>query len=320
MGASAFEGLIERHAATWPAALERAHATLEDCRRRDIFVLSFFDRRYPQRLRAIHDPPPLLFVRGSITALSDERLAAVVGTREPTSFGCSAAEELTATLASARWGVVSGLARGIDTVAHATALKHSTPTVAVMAGGLDRIYPKENTELADAIADRGGALVAEVPPGVPPHRSSFIARNRLQTGLSVAVIVAQTGIQGGTMHTVRHAAAQGRPLFCPRPLSKHAQNAGLWVLLGHPARELCTELPAWRNAQRLCERLGTGPLAQAVSRSHLDEFLDLLEFALDAPQTTPQPRWWPAAEPDTGRLRSEPAEADDQASLFAFVD
>jgi DNA processing protein len=320
MGAGAFESLVERHAATWPSALERARATLEDCHRRDIAVLGFFDERYPQRLRAIHDPPPLLFVRGSIAVLTDDRLAAVVGTREPTSFGCSAAEELTITLASARWGVVSGLARGIDTVAHSVALKHDAPTVAIMAGGLDRIYPKENTELASAIVDRGGALVAEVPPGVPPHRSSFIARNRLQTGLSVAVIVAQTGLQGGTMHTVLHAAAQGRPLFCPLPRSKHVQSAGLWVLLNHPARELCTELPAWRHAQRLCERLGTEPLAQAVSRSHLDEFLDWLEFALDAPQTTPQPRWWPAAEPAPVQLQGDPAEADEQASLFAFVD
>jgi DNA processing protein len=315
-----FEALISQHVAAWPAALARAYDTLEDCDRRDIRVLSLFDERYPQRLRAIHDPPPLLFVRGSSDALLNERMAAVVGTREPTSFGCSATEQLTSALASGGWGVVSGLAKGIDTVAHDVALRYGVLTVAVMAGGLDRIYPQENAMLAAAIVDSGGALIAEVPPGVRPQRSSFVARNRLQTGLAVAVVVAQTGVDGGTMHTVRHAATQGRPVFCAKPLSKHEKNAGLSVLLTSPARELCNELPAWGGSQRLCGRLGPQPLAKAIGRDELDDLLDWFEFALKAPQTTPETRWWPTPDADSAAGCYAPANYDEQSSLFALSD
>lgn len=322
LASSEFEVLMERHGAAWPAALARAHDTLEDCDRRGIHVLSFFDESYPQRLRVIHDPPPLLFVRGSTDVLLDERMAAVVGTREPTSFGCAAAAQITAALAREGWGVVSGLAKGIDTVAHGVALKHDASTVAVMAGGLDRVYPKENTKLAAAIVDSGGALIAEVSPGVAPRPSSFVARNRLQTGLSVAVVVAQTGVEGGTMHTVRHAATQGRTVFCAKPLSKHEQNAGLWVLLSSPARDLCNQLLAWSDSQRLCRRLGSQPLATAIGRDELDDLLDLCEFALTAPQMASETRWWPApAEAESASSASAALEDHYQrSSLFALVD
>ena len=319
---SELEALVDRHAPAWSRALAQAYDTLEDCDRRGIRVLSLFDEHYPQRLRAIHDPPPLLFVRGSNDALLNERMAAVVGTREPTSFGCSVAEQVTAALAREGWGVVSGLAKGIDTVAHDVALKHGAPTVAVMAGGLDRVYPRENTRLAAAIVDWGGALIAEVPPGVPPRASSFVARNRLQTGLSVAVVVAQTGVEGGTMHTVRHAATQGRAVFCAKPRSKHKQNAGLSVLLTSPARDLCGELPAWGDSQRLCRRLGPAPLAKAIRPGELEDLLDFCEFALNAPQTAPETRWWPT--PDAVASASDgcdvSADYDEQSSLFALAD
>jgi DNA processing protein len=315
-----FEALVDQHAPAWPAALARAYNTLEDCDRRGIGVLSIFDERYPQRLRAIHDPPPLLFVRGSGDALLNERMAAVVGTREPTSFGCSAAEQVTTALARGGWGIVSGLAKGIDTVAHEVALRHGAPTVAVMAGGLDRVYPRKNTKLAAAIVDRGGALIAEVPPGVSPRVSSFVARNRLQTGLSVAVVVAQTGVDGGTMHTVRHAATQGRTVFCAKPLSRHEQNAGLSVLLTSPARDLCNELPAWSDSQRLCRRLGSEPLAKVICPDELDDLLDLCEFALQAPQMAPETRWWPTSAAEVAVRCDAPADYDEQSSLFALID
>lgn len=316
-----FDALMERHAVAWPAALAQAHDMLEECDRHDIRVLSLFEERYPQRLRAIHDPPPLLFVRGATDLLCNERMAAVVGTRDPTGFGCAVAEQVTAALAREGWGIVSGLAKGIDTVAHNVALAHDAPTVAVMAGGLDCVYPRENTKLANAIADRGGALISEVPPGIPPRAPSFVARNRLQTGLSVAVVVAQTGVEGGTMHTVRHAAAQGRPVFCAEPLSTQEQNAGLSVLLSSPARDLCNELPAWSDSQRLCRRLGSEPLATAIDSDKLDDLLDLCEFALKAPQMAPETRWWAApADAAAVSVRDASADYDEQASLFALVD
>lgn len=235
---------------------------LEQCARRGVSVLAIFDKHYPQRLRAVHDPPPVIYCHGSVDALGTPRSVAVVGTREPTKFGCSATEEITEALAGAGWAVISGLAKGIDSIAHGAALKYHTPTVAVMAGGLDHIYPAQNKELAAAIVEQGGALVSEQRWGARPQRSSFVQRNRIQTGLAAAVIVAQTGTVGGTMHTVRYAAAQGRPVFCPVPHSAHEKNEGLRVLLNLPARELCGVLPAWKDAGRLCERLGNEPLAR----------------------------------------------------------
>jgi DNA processing protein len=310
-----FEALVERHAASWPAALARAHNILEDCERWDIRVLSLFDEGYPQRLLAIHDPPPLLFVRGAIEALRNERMVAVVGTREPTSFGYEATVQLTSALASDGWGVVSGLAKGIDTLAHSVALHQEVSTVAVMAGGLDSIYPRENAELAAAIVDSGGALIAEVAPGVRPQRSHFVARDRLQPALAVAVVVTQTGIEGGTMHTVRYAAAQGRPVFCATPFSEHEQSAGLSVLLNSPARELCDKLPAWADAGRLCRRLGSQPLARGVSRQEFDDMLDGLEFALEAQQA-------PIEAPHRAACKDESFldDYDERSPLFALVD
>lgn len=264
----------------WRAQLAVASEELERYTAGGVQLISFFDERYPPRLRVIHQPPPLLFVRGSLDALSEPRSVAVIGTREPTSFGVSAAEEITRALADAGWIVVSGLAKGIDTLAHGAALKHHTRTVAVMGGGLDRIYPAENEELAAAIIDQGGTLVSEQPFGTRPRAGNLIARNRLQSGLSAALVVAQTGVRGGSMHTVRHAANQGRAIFAAQPHTSHRQSDGLTLLLSLPAKDLCQRVPAWKDASVLCARLGSRPLARAIIKGQLASFLDVLERIL----------------------------------------
>jgi DNA processing protein len=315
-----YDELVDQHAERLARALETAHEEIESNAQRGITTLSVFDEAYPQRLRTIHDPPPLLFVRGSTDVLKRDQLATVVGTREPTNFGCSATEEVTAALAAAGWAVVSGLAKGIDTIAHGASLKYETQTIAVLAGGLDRIYPAENKELANAIVARGGALVAEQRWGTRPHRASFVQRNRIQTALSVAVVVAQTGLVGGTMHTVRHAAAQGRIVFCPVPYSNYEKNEGLRALLEQPACRLCERVPAWKDARALCARLGDEPLARPVTRRALGDFLDALGLALDsAPESGRERRWWPPGD-SPSRLGDHVAVDDGQAPLFAFVE
>jgi DNA processing protein len=317
LSSSDFALLMEKHEAAWPAAVARAHEVLDECDRREIRVLVFLDNDYPQRMLAIHDPPPVLFVRGSSEVLLDERMVAVVGTREPTRFGRETAAQLTSALASEGWGVVSGLARGVDAVAHTVALEREVSTVAVMAGGLDSVYPPENTKLASAIVDSGGALIAEVPPGVRPRRSHFVARDRLQPALATAVIVAQTGIEGGTMHTVRYAAAQGRPVYCAQPPSGHEQSAGLSVLLDTPARALCDRLPAWADARRMCMRLGSKPLARGVAPGEFDEMLDGLDFALQSQRVLSEPTIRPANEQDDGYIATG---YDERSPLFALID
>jgi DNA processing protein len=288
-----WDEVLEQRAGQWEPALDAAEARLVASEQRGIMALSFFDDRYPERLRAIADPPPVLYVRGALDAISMRRSAAVVGTREPTSFGRTAAEELTSALASADWAIVSGLAKGIDTLAHRTALERGTPTIAVMAGGLDSVYPAENRGLADAIVEQGGALVSEQPIGSQPRAASFVGRNRIQTALSAAVLVIQTGLKGGTMHTARHAVMQGRPVFCPRPHTPHERNAGLYALLDRPGAELAGLLPAWRDAGALSERLGDRRVARPISRDELPQFLATLERSLEESQTTPEEPWWP---------------------------
>jgi DNA processing protein len=299
--------------------LEEARRELERCRAEGVAAVSIFDEHYPERLRAIPDPPPVLFVRGSPAALGRERAMAIVGTREPTDFGASATEEIVAALAGEHWLVVSGLAKGIDTLAHRAALGHRTPTAAVMAGGLDSIYPAENRELAEAIVEQGGALASEHRVGVRPNRAAFVRRNRIQSGLAAALLVTQTGISGGTMHTVRHAAAQGRPVFCAEPHTDNPRNEGLRALLETPAERLCEVLPAWKDAGDLCAKLGSEPLARPITKENLGELTDVLDQILAADtQRNPEPRWWPEGHSRQGgdRLSGD----DRNAPLFVLSD
>ncbi len=124
-------------------------------------------------------------------------------------------------------------------------------------------------------------MISEQPFGEQPRPRHLIARDRLQSGLSVAVLVAQSGLSGGTMHTARFAAIQGRPLFCPVPHEgENGASEGLRALLGRPARELCEVLPAWRDAQALCARLGDRPLARPVRLDDLHAFVREVGLAL----------------------------------------
>jgi DNA processing protein len=260
-------------------AFEWAEAELERQHAAGVEAIAFFDRRYPRLLSGIADPPPVLYAKGNLALLANERLVAVVGTRAPSAFGETAARALTVALAEAGWGIVSGLAIGIDSIAHRTALEVGAPTVAVLGNGLDRVYPKANEQLADEILGSNGLVVSEQPFGAPPIPRNLIARDRIQSGLAAAVVVVQTGVKGGTMHTARFAAEQGRPIFCPVPHGENGKSDGLRVLLEQPARNLCQLLPAWHQARNLCARLGQRPVAVPIEKARLPEFLDQLELA-----------------------------------------
>jgi DNA processing protein len=277
----------------WRDKLLPAAALIETYRAAGIDLLTFFDDRYPARLRTLHDPPPILYVRGRVEALSETRSIAVIGTREPTDFGKTATRAVCEQLASDRWTIVSGLAKGIDTLAHDAALTYHTPTVAVLGGGLDRIYPAVNKSLANAILEHGGALVSEQPWGTQPRAGQLIARNRLQTGLSAAVVVVQSATKGGSMHTARHAAIQGRPIFCPVPHSHHERSSGIRALLELPGRELCTVLPAWRDSPSLCRRLNGRPIAHPIHSADMTTLIDELHQVLEENPMDSNLRWWP---------------------------
>lgn len=175
-------------------------------------LLTFADPRYPQPLREIPDPPPLLFVRGDPAVLQDPQLA-MVGSRNPTVSGRETAQDFARTLAAAGLVVTSGMALGIDTACHQGALQGGGQTIAVAGTGLDRVYPAANRELAHAIVQQGGVIVSEFSPGTPPLAGNFPKRNRIISGLSLGTLVVEAALRSGSLVTARLAMEQGREVF-----------------------------------------------------------------------------------------------------------
>ena len=186
-------------------------AEIERLAKHNVTALTRHDPAYPTRLKEIYDLPPVLYVRGELTA-ADEWCVAVVGTRRPTPYGRQVAEELSYRLAQNSICIVSGLARGIDSIAHRGALEAGGRTVAVLACGLDIVYPPEHAKLALEISERG-ALVSDYPLGTQPRGEFFPRRNRIMSGLSMAVLVVEGDFKSGAMITANLAAEQGRDVF-----------------------------------------------------------------------------------------------------------
>lgn len=176
-----------------------------------VTILTWQDDAYPQRLKEIDQPPPVLYIRGEY--LPDDLFAvAIVGTRRVTPYGRQITEELASFLAANGMTVISGLARGVDAVAHQTALKAGGRTIAVLGSGVDKIYPPEHRALAGHIMERG-AVISDYAPGTPPEASNFPPRNRIISGLSLAVVVVEAGETSGALITAEFAAEQGREVF-----------------------------------------------------------------------------------------------------------
>jgi DNA processing protein len=184
---------------------------MERLTKHNVTALTRHDPAYPARLKEIYDLPPVLYVRGQLTA-ADEWCLAVVGTRRPTPYGRQAAEELSYALAQNGICIVSGLARGIDSIAHRAALDAGGRTIAVLACGLDIVYPPEHARLALEIAERG-ALVSDYPLGTQPRGDFFPRRNRIMSGLSLGVLMVEGDVTSGAMITARLALEQDREVF-----------------------------------------------------------------------------------------------------------
>ncbi|MDH3251283.1 MAG: DNA-processing protein DprA, partial [Ignavibacteria bacterium] len=176
------------------------------------------DPRYPENLRKIYDPPPFLFVRGTLA--SDDRYAvAMVGTRSPSAYGTRMAERFAEGLAGLGIPVVSGLARGIDTIVHETTVHAGGRTLAVIGSGIDVVYPAENRTLFERISEEG-AIVSEFEMGTKPDAGNFPRRNRIISGMTLGTLVVETGIQGGAMITAGTALDQNREVFAvPSPVT-----------------------------------------------------------------------------------------------------
>jgi DNA processing protein len=264
-----------------------------------IKILTWKDETYPQRLKEIEQPPPVLYVRGDY--LPDDLYAvAIVGTRRVTAYGRQITEELSSYLAANGITVISGLARGVDAIAHQTALKAGGRTIGVLGSGVDKIYPPEHRQLAEQIMMGHGAIVSDYAPGTPPDASNFPPRNRIISGLSLAVVVIEAGETSGALITAEFAAEQGREIFAVPGSILAPQSKGTNKLIQKGALPLLSVndlmqalnltrmgaqkaarkiIPADATEARLIGVLGTEPL-------HVDEIRNQTELPIEKVSAT----------------------------------
>lgn len=185
---------------------------LEKVKKLGISVVTIKDKNYPKILAEIPDPPAVLYVKGEIKP-EDELAIGVVGSRKYTDYGARVTQDITRELAQNKATIVSGLALGIDAIAHKTALDAQGRTIGVLACGLDQIYPSSNKYLAERILKGNGAIISEYPPGTPPLRHHFPVRNRIISGLSLGIVVMEAAQKSGTLLTARSALDYNREVF-----------------------------------------------------------------------------------------------------------
>jgi len=197
-----------------------------------IKIVTINDKEYPLQLKTLNDPPIVLYIKGDITE-KDIYSIAIVGTRKPTEYGKTITEKLTKELTELNITIVSGLARGIDTVAHKTAINFCGRTIAVLGNGLNVYYPSENHKLQDAIAN-SGAVVSEFPLGVRPEKRNFPRRNRLISALSLGTVVIESAEKSGALITAKYSAEQGKDVFAVPGsiLSKYSRGPHLLIKQG----------------------------------------------------------------------------------------
>jgi DNA processing protein len=262
-----------------PDLADRAAAVRQAAARHGLLVLTPGDEAWPPRLHTMPLRPLVLFTRGDPAALQRAPAVAFVGSRTPTPYGIEAAELLAAALARAGTPLWSGLARGIDGIAHEACVRSGTPTVAVLAGGLDAVYPPEHGELVARIVAGGGCVVSELPPGLRARRGHFVRRNRILAAGAGAIAVIEASLCSGALHTARFGAECGIDVYalpgawhsersqgCHRLLAEGAMPIescdGLLQSLGlqpgnSPHRAL--ELHHGAEQERLLQPLRAGP-------------------------------------------------------------
>ncbi|MEY3385516.1 MAG: hypothetical protein RIR53_327 [Bacteroidota bacterium] len=253
---------------------ERATEHAERCRQIGVSMIPWNDERYPQRLLGIGSPPAVIFVRGTLPEESKPALA-IVGTRSCTiHYGKPVTEDLVETWTRRNATIISGLAHGIDTVAHDATVRKKGITVAVIASGIDRITPVVAQRMADRIVHSGGCIVTEHPCGVAALPPAFPARNRIISGMSDAVVVVESKRRGGALITAEFAREQGRPVYAvPGPITSSRSDGCNALIATGAARLLLSaddvvEIPSAPSQQapmELIEGLDTG------SPRHVDD-------------------------------------------------
>jgi len=232
-----------------------------------ILAIPIGDQRYPSLLAAIPDPPVVLWVRGRVGCLGRASVA-IVGSRVATPYGLEMAQRLAMDTSTHGLVVVSGLARGVDSAAHRGALAGAGATVAVLGSGIDVIYPPEHRRLADEIVQRG-AIVSEFPPGTPPLAYHFPLRNRIISGLSLAVIVVEAAERSGSLITAECALEQGREVMAVPGSVLNQRNGGSHGLLRDGARLV-------ESAEDVLDEVGIMPMRRLIEDDPQPEVHPLL--------------------------------------------
>ncbi len=228
---------------------DRAERILELCDRTNTKILTMQDAAYPERLRALHAPPFVLYYKGQLLSFDEEAALGVVGTRNPTPYGQSVALKLSYQLAACGMVIVSGMAKGLDASAHMGALRAGKTTVAVLGSGPDVIYPAENRELYEDIV-AAGLILSEYPPGTRGEGPHFPARNRIISGLSLGVLLIEAPPGSGALITASHALEQGRDVFAVPGSIDSRESAGCHSLIREGAilttcaEDVCSEYRA----------------------------------------------------------------------------
>jgi DNA processing protein len=242
---------------------------------------AYDEEDYPERLREIFDPPPVLWVLGDAKLLARPAIA-VVGTRHPTPYGTGMAEVLSRDLSSRRMVILSGMARGIDTAAHRGALSAGGSTVAVWGTGVDVIYPKENKSLAENILSAGGSIVSEYRLGTFPAPQNFPKRNRIISGMSVGVLVVEAGENSGTRVTARCALEQDRDVYAVPGNVTNKNACGPNTLIKQGAKLVATWEDVWQELPTQIRLQLEGELGFASSAADAASIVD--ELPLQEPE------------------------------------
>jgi len=277
--------------------LDQASREIERIEKKKYLILTLEDKEYPEYLREVFDPPFVLYCAGEVETLKGPAVS-IVGVRKPSPYGRAVAERLAEALASRGIVVVSGLARGIDSMAHLGALKGGR-TVAVLGSGLDNIYPRENRRLFERIVEQG-AIVSEFPLRSPPLGFHFPIRNRIISGLSLAIVVVEAKKRSGSLISARLALEQNREVMAvPGNVTSELSQGANWLIksgakLVECWEDVAEELPSPLKEQLLSQKKeeeGKLPLMNAQERklfellkidslTHIDEIIDMSDFSV----------------------------------------
>ncbi|MGD9817852.1 MAG: DNA-processing protein DprA [Desulfomonilaceae bacterium] len=245
-------------------------------------IITRWDPDYPSNLNHIYDPPALLFVRGNLKP-EDEQAIAVVGSREHSNYGAKVTSMITRDLSCAGICIVSGLARGIDTICHISALDAGGRTIGVLGCGLDIYYPRENRSLIEEMAEKG-VVISEFRPGMEPLKTNFHRRNRIVSGLCKAVLVVEASRRSGSLITVNHALDQGRDVFAVPGNVLHERSRGTHYLikqgaaLTENAQDVLTSVFPTKNASAVD---ASKPLKSKISGIELSDLAQHVSECVD---------------------------------------